>query len=109
MTPPVFLRSRQVMRMFGISRSTLYRWTQNAEMGFPAPVPFGSEQTLLWIEAELVSWARRQVRAARPSFMDFESPVTPSADEQVRPIEDRGPFPVRAERSHRVHSLHRSP
>ena len=40
---PEFLRIREVLRMLGVSRSTLWRWIRIGD--FPAPVRLGGPRT----------------------------------------------------------------
>jgi len=55
---PVFLRLRDVMRVTGLARSTVYRLM--AENGFPAPCRLG-RRAVGWRSDDIAQWS-----AARP-------------------------------------------
>jgi len=51
----VYLTHRQVRdRYGGISKMTLYRWRQNADLDFPKPVQIG--QRIFWRLEDLERW-----------------------------------------------------
>lgn len=49
-----YLAATQVQQRFQISRSSLYRWQENPEIGFPRPVKIGHR--ILWREADLTAF-----------------------------------------------------
>ena len=52
-----YLTSNEVQDRYKISRSSLYRWQENPEIGFPAPMKIGAR--ILWREAELDAFDAR--------------------------------------------------
>ena len=57
--PDKLIKSEAVREMCGgISRMTLWRWTKNPDLGFPAPYVFGGVRC--WNEAEVLSWREAQ-------------------------------------------------
>ena len=55
MTEIQIIRVREVMRMTGLARSTIYRWI--ADGRFPAPVRLGSH-SVGWRMAEVEHWLK---------------------------------------------------
>jgi prophage regulatory protein len=55
---PFFLRRRDVERMTGLSRSTMYALI--ARGAFPQPVPIGP-RAVGWVTADVADWARECV------------------------------------------------
>ncbi|MFN3233408.1 MAG: helix-turn-helix transcriptional regulator [Alphaproteobacteria bacterium] len=53
------LRRKEVERVTGLSRSTIYQRMSNGT--FPKPVPLGP-QRVGWMENELVDWIEERVR-----------------------------------------------
>ena len=49
----LFRTSREVRERYKISRSSLYRWQANPEIGFPKPIKIGHRT--LWRESDLVA------------------------------------------------------
>lgn len=67
---PTFLRVREVMRITGLARSTLYKMM--AERCFPAPCRLGS-RAVGWRSDDIAQWNR-----SRPTTRDF-APAASSA------------------------------
>ena len=57
---PRVIRIREVSRRIGLSRTTLWRLTQNGS--FPAPLRL-SENSIGWLEAEVDHWISTRARA----------------------------------------------
>ncbi len=53
----IFLSSGEVQTRYRISRSSLYRWQENPEVKFPAPIKVGHR--ILWREADLDAFDQR--------------------------------------------------
>lgn len=70
-----FLRIKEVVRITGIPRTTIYKRMKDHPGAFPAPVQLGTASAVGWLEEEVLAWMRAQVRNARPEPM-------PSAPEQ---------------------------
>jgi prophage regulatory protein len=64
---PTFLRVRDVMRVTGLARSTLYRMM--AEQCFPAPCRLGS-RAVGWRSDDIAQWTR-----SRPTAREDVPPV----------------------------------
>lgn len=61
-TPPVsLLRLPDVLRIAGISKTTLYGLVKVGE--FPAPVPLGG-RAVAWASTEVEAWVANKLRAA---------------------------------------------
>ena len=54
MTEPVFLRMTTVVRLTGLTRSTIYRLI--ADKRFPSPVRLGP-RAVAWRRTDLLSWS----------------------------------------------------
>ena len=68
------IRLREVMKLTGLARSTIYK---HAEAGiFPRPVPLGG-RSVGWIEQEVEDWltARINERDAAPLSTGVPSPL----------------------------------
>lgn len=52
-----FLSSGEVQTRYRISRSSLYRWQENPQVRFPAPIKVGHR--ILWREADLDAFDQR--------------------------------------------------
>lgn len=52
-----FRTSNEVQDRYKISRSSLYRWQENPEIGFPSPIKIGHR--ILWREADLDAFDQR--------------------------------------------------
>ncbi|MGR3620338.1 MAG: helix-turn-helix transcriptional regulator [Roseovarius sp.] len=65
-----YLSSNEVQRRYKISRSTQYRWQENQEIGFPAPVKIGHR--ILWREDDLDAFDAR-IAAASVSLNQSET------------------------------------
>ncbi len=61
----VYLTSRQVRERYGVTSMTLYRWTKNKSVCFPAPVKLGMRRCY-WPLSALLQWEaeRRGTEAA---------------------------------------------
>nr|WP_045686740.1 helix-turn-helix domain-containing protein [Roseovarius sp. BRH_c41] len=59
-----YLTSNEVQDRYKISRSSVYRWQENPEIGFPAPMKIGAR--ILWREAELDAFDARIATASEP-------------------------------------------
>ena len=59
---PRVLRLPEVIKITGLSRSTIYAWVNSGR--FPPPVHLG--RTVGWLESEVADWLRQRV-AERPS------------------------------------------
>lgn len=58
---PKYIPVSALLRRYGIaSKSTVYRWERDPDMGFPTPVFFG--QRKFYDLAELEAWEARQPR-----------------------------------------------
>ncbi len=57
-----WLRSRDLLRRFGISDVTLWRWVKAGK--FPAPTKLGSTRSLFWLRSAVETWeaSRREVK-----------------------------------------------
>jgi len=53
-----YLRARDICRRFGVSRTTLYRWTTTGT--FPAPVRFGNSKSVFWKLTDIERWEVEQ-------------------------------------------------
>ena len=49
--------AKTVQERYNISRSSLYRWQDNPEIGFPKPIKIGHR--ILWREADLDAFDQR--------------------------------------------------
>lgn len=58
-----FIRVAEVMRMTGLSRSTLYEKMLADE--FPKQVSLGA-RSVAWVKSEVQAWAKARISAARP-------------------------------------------
>jgi predicted DNA-binding transcriptional regulator AlpA len=56
-----FGRAKQVCRLLGISRSTLYVWLKDPTKGFPRPLELGPGTKLWWLP-DVIAWARSHGR-----------------------------------------------
>ncbi len=52
-----YVSTREVQNRYRISRSSIYRWTENPNIGFPAPLKIG--QRILWRESDLAAFDAR--------------------------------------------------
>lgn len=52
---------REVQKRYSVSRSSLYRWQTNPEIGFPAPVKIGHR--ILWRDTDLDAFDARMAKA----------------------------------------------
>lgn len=52
-----YLNSQEVQNRYKISRSSLYRWKENPQIGLPAPVKIGHR--ILWREDDLDAFDAR--------------------------------------------------
>lgn len=60
-----YVRARDVCRRFGVSRTTLYRWT--IEGTIPAPIKLGNSRAIFWKLSDLERWeGERRARAQLP-------------------------------------------
>lgn len=59
---PRLLRRREVERMTSLSRSSIYARMSLGK--FPRPIHLG-EQTVAWLEAEVLAWIDEQIVASR--------------------------------------------
>lgn len=59
---PRLLRRREVERMTSLSRSSIYARMSLGK--FPRPIHLG-EQTVAWLEAEILGWIDAQIAASR--------------------------------------------
>jgi predicted DNA-binding transcriptional regulator AlpA len=63
-----YLPAPKVLKRYGISAPTLYRWTRNPTLQFPQPIKIGAGNGRLFYRvAELVEWERKRAfeRGAR--------------------------------------------
>ena len=51
-----YLPARQVMDRYKITRTTLWRWVKNPDLGFPDPIEINSRR--YWPESALTAWER---------------------------------------------------
>ncbi|MEY8840377.1 helix-turn-helix transcriptional regulator [Cribrihabitans sp. XS_ASV171] len=58
-----FISSSQVQARYNISRSSLYRWQENPEIRFPAPLKIGHR--ILWRETDLDAFDARIAEASK--------------------------------------------
>lgn len=58
-----FIKLEDVIKIVGISKSSIYKAIKNGE--FPAPVK-PSVRSSRWIESEVQEWAATRIRASRP-------------------------------------------
>lgn len=65
-----FIRRREVQRLTGLSRSSLYRLI--AEKDFPPAIRLSSN-TVAWLESEVSTWIRERVEASRQSTVTGKS------------------------------------
>ena len=63
-------REKDVLKIVGVSRSTLYRWIQSNE--FPAPVRIGP-RTKVWPEDKLKHWIESKTNHLSPTKESTES------------------------------------
>lgn len=61
--PNNFLSVKAISEKFSVTRSTIYRWLQDPQMGFPKPIKIG--HSTRWDEAEINSWVEAQKVKAR--------------------------------------------
>jgi prophage regulatory protein len=59
-----FMRIREVMRLTGLARSTIFLMSSTGR--FPKQIPLGCAASG-WLESEVVTWCDTQIRAARGS------------------------------------------
>ena len=72
-TPPQFLRLKEVMARVGLRVSTIYRYV--ATGGFPKPRKFG--RSSLWVTAEVNDWiAKRTRRRTLIELDEVSNPVS---------------------------------
>lgn len=64
------IRLKDVMKMTGLGRSTVYKFI--AENTFPKPVSLG-DRCVGWVEGEVVSWIESKVAARDASNGKFQS------------------------------------
>lgn len=57
---PEFVRVRDVLRLTGLSRASVYRLA--AAGGFPRPVKL-SERSSAWVRCEVEAWVRERIAA----------------------------------------------
>jgi predicted DNA-binding transcriptional regulator AlpA len=81
-----YLTGPQLCARYSISDMTLWRWLQDAEIGFPRPAMRVRERRY-WLESDLVAWERTQL----PRGDDFVSKAQRSADLETEKQEPRGP------------------
>ena len=57
-----WLRSRDLLRRYGVSDVTLWRWVKAGK--FPAPTRLGSTRSLFWARGAIETWeaARREAK-----------------------------------------------
>lgn len=53
-----FLKLPEVMRVTGLSRSSIYAFIQSNK--FPAPIPLGP-RAVGWLEAEVNDWVQQKI------------------------------------------------
>lgn len=51
-----YLRARDLLNRFGVSRVTLYRWVVNGT--FPAPTRLGCSRTTFWNASDVERWEK---------------------------------------------------
>jgi predicted DNA-binding transcriptional regulator AlpA len=56
-----FGRAKQVCRLLGISRSTLYVWLKDPAKNFPRPLELGPGTKVWWL-GDILVWARSHGR-----------------------------------------------
>ncbi len=57
-TAPIIIRMREVLRMVGLSRSTIYKRMDKGT--FPAAVPLG-EVAVGWLRSEVEQWITERI------------------------------------------------
>lgn len=58
-----YCSSKDVQARYKISRSSLYRWQDDPEVGFPVPVKIGHR--ILWRDSDLDAFDARLAQASR--------------------------------------------
>ena len=58
-----YLNRDQLLRIFPVTEMTIWRWTRDAEIAFPAPVKLGADGRNFWWLPAVMKWA--DTRAAR--------------------------------------------
>jgi predicted DNA-binding transcriptional regulator AlpA len=81
-----YLTGPQLCARYSISDMTLWRWLQDAEIGFPRPAMRVRERRY-WLESDLVAWERAQL----PGCDDSVSKTQHPADLETEKQETRGP------------------
>lgn len=71
----VYLSSHQVQARYQISRSSLYRWMEDAEIRFPKPLKIGHR--VLWCSEDLSAFDSR-LRQAAGNTQTITMPSMPS-------------------------------
>jgi predicted DNA-binding transcriptional regulator AlpA len=51
---PRLITSAAVRKIFGVSDMALWRWAQNPELDFPAPIRIGTRR--YWRETDITAW-----------------------------------------------------
>lgn len=56
-----YLSIQKVMKRFGVSKMTIWRWEHDAAMDFPKSVKFGFYR--YWSKAELAAWEAERLQS----------------------------------------------
>ena len=73
-----FIPGPAVARRYNVSSMTIYRWLDNAELGFPRPLYIGRFR--FWRVDELVKWEnRRPARGTPQGAAGHQRPSTAAA------------------------------
>jgi predicted DNA-binding transcriptional regulator AlpA len=81
-----YLTGPQLCARYSISDMSLWRWLNDAKIGFPRPAMRIRERRY-WLESDLVAWERARLPRCGDSVSKTQRPANPETEEQ----DARGP------------------